>query len=182
MCGIIGIISNKDVKNRLIDALTTLEYRGYDSSGIATLNNGKFESVRASGKLKNLKIKLSENNINGNMGIGHIRWATHGKPTVENAHPHKSKKVILVHNGIIENHDELRNELESKGYKHKSQTDSEVIANLIQFFIDEGNNPLKSVQKSLKKVSGAYAISVMFEDYPDYMIAARYGAPLVVGQ
>ena len=181
MCGIIGIVGRQDVAERLVDGLRRLEYRGYDSAGLCTLVHGKLERRRAEGKLNNLARLLVENPLPGHVGIAHTRWATHGAPTVGNAHPHATDRVAIVHNGIIENFKPLREALMAKGHKFESQTDSEVVAHLITAALDEGLSPQEAVQKCLGQVHGAFALAILFADYPDLMIGARLGSPLVVG-
>ncbi|MFW6283559.1 MAG: glutamine--fructose-6-phosphate transaminase (isomerizing), partial [Minisyncoccales bacterium] len=181
MCGIIGYIGNKKATPILMNGLKHLQYRGYDSAGIATLNNKKRKRVRATGKLINLKEKLKDKTLEGNCGLGHVRWATNGKVTKENTHPHSDceEKLYLVHNGIIENYKEIKKKLKKKGHKFNSETDTEVIAHLIEHFF-EGNLE-KAVQKSLYYLKGAYAFVVVHKDDPNKMVAARFSSPLIVG-
>lgn len=182
MCGIIGIVGNIPVGQRLIHGLEKLEYRGYDSAGIAVIYNGQIKRLRAEGKLIKLKEKFLSNPPEGHNGIGHTRWATHGKPTEINAHPHLNSKVALVHNGIIENNGALRKDLEGKGYVFESETDTEVIAFLIAFHLDKGHTPQEAVAKSLTQLKGSFAIAILFTGYENLLIAARQGAsPLAVG-
>ena len=181
MCGIVGIVSGKDVVVDLIKGLSKLEYRGYDSAGIATVNNGIINLSRCKGKVSELKLSLDRKPIFGTIGIAHTRWATHGEPSEINAHPHVSDEVAVVHNGIIENYLPLRNEAEQEGYVFKSQTDTEVITALITLVLRKGYKPLQAVFYVLQKLEGAFAIEVLFRDYPDFIIAARRGAPLAVG-
>ncbi len=180
MCGIIGIASNKPVSINIINSLKKLEYRGYDSAGIATLQNNKINEKKCSGRVDELEKILFKSPSNGNLGIGHVRWATHGVPNVVNAHPHSSENVSVVHNGIIENSDELKKELELKGYSFKSQTDTEVITLLITKALNT-LEPLLSVFETLKKLKGSFALGIIFKDYPDIIIGARRGSPLAVG-
>ena len=180
MCGIIGITSSKEVTNRIINSLKKLEYRGYDSAGLATLTNGKINEVKCMGRVEELEKNILQTNISGNIGIGHVRWATHGKPSPENAHPHTSEKVSIVHNGIIENSTILKKVLENKGYKFKSQTDTEVIAHLVTDYLKR-NNLKNTIIKVLKKLHGSYALGMIFEDEPDLIVGARRGSPLAVG-
>ena len=180
MCGIIGITSNKEVSNRIINSLKKLEYRGYDSAGIATLNKGYINEVKCEGRVEKLEETISKTNLQGNIGIGHVRWATHGKPSSVNAHPHSSDKVSVVHNGIIENSTILKKVLEKKGYQFKSQTDTEVIAHLVTDYLKK-NNLKNSIIKVLKKLHGSFALGIIFEDQPDLLIGARRGSPLAVG-
>jgi glucosamine--fructose-6-phosphate aminotransferase (isomerizing) len=182
MCGIIGIVGNRPVGQRLIHGLEKLEYRGYDSAGIAVIYNGEIKRLRAEGKLINLKEKFLSNPLEGQNGIGHTRWATHGKPSEINAHPHLNSSVALVHNGIIENYGELRKELESKGYVFESETDTEVIAFLIAFHLDKEHTPQGAFEKSLKQLKGSFALAILFTGYENLLIAARQGAsPLAIG-
>jgi glucosamine--fructose-6-phosphate aminotransferase (isomerizing) len=181
MCGIIGIVGAEPVADRLLDGLKRLEYRGYDSAGIATIVNGAIERRRAPGKLKNLAAKLREEPLDGETGIAHTRWATHGAPTEDNAHPHIVGEVSLVHNGIIENFKPLRDELIASGAQFNSQTDSEVVAHLISRELEGGKSPQDAVAAVLPRLHGAFAIAVMFRSQPDLLIGARLGAPLTVG-
>ncbi|HCR85301.1 MAG TPA: glutamine--fructose-6-phosphate transaminase (isomerizing) [Alphaproteobacteria bacterium] len=181
MCGIIGVTGRNDAAEIVVEGLKRLEYRGYDSAGVATVNNGKIERCRAEGKIKNLERVLDENKITGNTAIGHTRWATHGVPSEKNAHPHATERVAVVHNGIIENYLKLRKELESKNYKFVSDTDTEVIPVLITSLLDSGLGKKQAVEKAIASFEGAYAIGVIFADEPDFIIATRHGAPLVVG-
>ncbi len=180
MCGIIGIVSNKPVSINIINSLKKLEYRGYDSAGLATLSNNLIDEKKCSGRVEELEKILIKNPSNGNIGIGHVRWATHGIPNIINAHPHSSEKVSVVHNGIIENSDELKKDLEEKGFKFKSQTDTEVITILVTRFL-ENSKPLDSVFKTLKKLKGSFALGIIFKNFPDIIIGARRGSPLAVG-
>ncbi|MEM9669250.1 MAG: glutamine--fructose-6-phosphate transaminase (isomerizing) [Pseudomonadota bacterium] len=181
MCGIIGILGNEPVAYRLLDALQRLEYRGYDSAGIATLDEGTISRVRAKGKLQNLREAMSEDTPAGTSGIGHTRWATHGEPTVTNAHPHTAGPVAIVHNGIIENFRVLREELEAAGHVFETDTDSETIAHLIADRLKAGDSPEEALQVTLGKLEGAFAIAVLFEGKDDLMIGARRGSPLAIG-
>jgi len=180
MCGIIGIASNKPVSINIINSLKKLEYRGYDSAGLATLDNNLIDEKKCSGRVDELEKILFKNPSNGNIGIGHVRWATHGIPNIINAHPHSSEEVSVVHNGIIENSDELKKDLEDKGFKFKSQTDTEVITILITQYL-ENSKPLKSVFKTLKKLKGSFALGIIFKNHSDMIIGARRGSPLAVG-
>ncbi|MCF6196879.1 MAG: glutamine--fructose-6-phosphate transaminase (isomerizing) [Emcibacter sp.] len=182
MCGIIGIIGQSEVTSRILDGLRRLEYRGYDSAGIATLFDGcKIDRRRAEGKLKNLEKLLHSDGLPGEVGIGHTRWATHGAPTVENAHPHQTEKVAVVHNGIIENFRELRDELAGKGHNLETETDTEVIVHLITDFLDQGLGPREAAAAALKHLDGAFALAIIFEGEHELLIGARKGSPLVVG-
>jgi glutamine---fructose-6-phosphate transaminase (isomerizing) len=181
MCGIVGIIGKEPVAIRLLQGLRQLEYRGYDSSGIATVNEGQIARVRAEGKLINLEKPIYANTPQGNIGIGHTRWATHGLPTQTNAHPHATVQVAVVHNGIIENYQELKHKLQAKGVVFNSQTDTEVILHLIDEAITQGKSPKDAVLEALPHLEGAFAIGVIFASNPDILIAARKGSPLAVG-
>ena len=180
MCGIIGITSSNDVTSRIINSLKKLEYRGYDSAGISTLNKNFINEVKCEGRVETLEKNILKSNLEGNIGIGHVRWATHGKPSTINAHPHSSEKVSVVHNGIIENSTILKKILENKGYKFKSQTDTEVIAHLMTDYLKK-NNLHKTIVKVLKKLHGSFALGIIFEDHPDLIVGARRGSPLAVG-
>ncbi len=180
MCGIIGIASNKPVSINIINSLKKLEYRGYDSAGIATLKNDLINEKKCSGRVDELEKILLKSPSEGNIGIGHVRWATHGVPNVINAHPHSTENVSVVHNGIIENSDDLKKELETKGLKFKSQTDTEVITLLITEELKKFE-PLESVFKTLKKLKGSFALGIIFKDFPEIIIGARRGSPLAVG-
>ncbi len=181
MCGIVGAIANRNVVSTLIEGLSRLEYRGYDSAGVAVLNQSSIERVRAVGRVSAMTEKANEVNLTGQVGIGHTRWATHGGVTESNAHPHVSKgEIAVVHNGIIENHDEQRDRLSALGYVFESQTDTEVIAHLIHYY--HQNLPLlAATQKAVSELTGAFAISVISIKEPDLMITARFGCPLLVG-
>lgn len=181
MCGIVGIISNRQVTPLLIDGLKRLEYRGYDSAGVATLVDGKIERRRAKGKIVNLEKKIAENPLPGTIGIGHTRWATHGVPNEANAHPHATKHVAVVHNGIIENYRELRDELKELGHVFESETDTEVVVHLISQKIEEGLSAEEAVKQSLKRLKGAFALAIVFAGRDDIIIGARKGSPLAVG-
>ncbi|MDB9766673.1 glutamine--fructose-6-phosphate transaminase (isomerizing) [Amylibacter sp.] len=181
MCGIVGILGNHEASPILVDALKRLEYRGYDSSGIATINDGVLERRREIGKLVNLADKLVHQPLKGKIGIGHTRWATHGSPTLANAHPQKTGKVAVVHNGIIENFKKLRDELISNGANFQSETDTETIAQLCMSFIDGGDDPKIAAKKTLARLEGAYALCFLFDGYDNLLIAARKGSPLAIG-
>jgi glucosamine--fructose-6-phosphate aminotransferase (isomerizing) len=180
MCGIIGIASNKPVSMNIINSLKRLEYRGYDSAGLATLTNSEINEKKCLGRVEELEKILFKTPSDGNIGIGHVRWATHGIPNVINAHPHSSEIVSVVHNGIIENSDEIKKDLEKKGLKFKSQTDTEVITLLITEAL-KNNEPLDSVYKTLKKLKGSFALGIIFKNYKNIIIGARRGSPLAVG-
>lgn len=181
MCGIIGIIGNRVVAPFILSGLKQLEYRGYDSAGIATIVDNKINCVRASGKLVNLEKQLEAIPLVGVVGIGHTRWATHGMPNEANAHPHRTDRVAVVHNGIIENFRELRDELLELGYNFLSQTDTEVVPVLVTHYLDKGLTPKDAVSATLKRLHGAYALAFIFAENPDLLIAARNGPPLAVG-
>ena len=181
MCGIIGIIGGEPVAPQLIDALKRLEYRGYDSAGVATLEHGSLTRRRAEGKLKNLELKLAREPLSGTIGIGHTRWATHGRPTENNAHPHATDRLAVVHNGIIENFSELRRELEGKGAKFATETDSEVVAHLVTEELKHGLSPLEAVKAALPRLRGAFALAFLFAGEENLLIGARRGSPLAIG-
>jgi len=182
MCGIIGVISSDDVADRIVDGLRRLEYRGYDSAGVATIHDGQsLDRRRAKGKLVNLEKVLSKRPLKGSVGIGHTRWATHGEPTVANAHPHATEKVAVVHNGIIENFRDLREKLSAKGHVFNTETDTETIVHLITDFIDQGKTPRDAAAAALNELEGAFALAIIFDGENDLMIGARRGSPLVLG-
>src|SRR6185503_13132259 len=181
MCGIIGILGNSPAAPRLVEALKCLEYRGYDSAGVATLENGAIERRRAAGKLANLEVELARAPLAGVSGIGHTRWATHGAPTTGNAHPHATDKVAIVHNGIIENFRALREELIKAGHSFASETDSEVIAHLITDHLDKGQSPEQAAIAAVRRLEGAFGIAVLFAGQDDVLIGARKGSPLAIG-
>ncbi|HEY7299009.1 MAG TPA: glutamine--fructose-6-phosphate transaminase (isomerizing) [Xanthobacteraceae bacterium] len=181
MCGIVGILGREPVAQHLVDALKRLEYRGYDSAGVATLEGGKVERRRAEGKLRNLESKLAGEPLNGTLGIGHTRWATHGRPTEANAHPHATDRLAVVHNGIIENFRELREELERQGAKFASDTDTEVVAHLVSHEVANGRSPAEAVAAALPRLRGAFALVFLFRGENDLLIGARKGSPLAVG-
>ena len=180
MCGIVGITSNKSVTSMIVNSLRKLEYRGYDSSGIATLHNGNINEVKCEGRVDALEKNLNKSNLLGNVGIGHVRWATHGIPSTLNAHPHSSENVSVVHNGIIENSTILKKFLVKKGHVFKSQTDTEVITHLITEYLKK-NDLKSSIIKILKKLHGSFALGIIFKDQPDLIVGARRGSPLAVG-
>src|ERR1700724_1355929 len=181
MCGIVGILGRAPVAEQLVDALKRLEYRGYDSAGIATLEEGRLTRRRAQGKLRNLEAKLRSEPLNGMIGIGHTRWATHGRPNETNAHPHATDRLAVVHNGIIENFSELRRELEAKGAKFATETDTEVVAHLVTEEIKRGSTPVEAVKAALPRLRGAFALAFLFAGEEDLLIGARKGPPLAVG-
>jgi glucosamine--fructose-6-phosphate aminotransferase (isomerizing) len=181
MCGIVGVLGKGPVAGQLVDALKRLEYRGYDSAGVATVENGHLGRRRAEGKLRNLELRLGETPLSGATGIGHTRWATHGKPIEANAHPHMTELVSVVHNGIIENFRELKAELMNEGAVFTSDTDTEVIAHLITREMKAGSDPVQAVYNTLKRLEGAFALAIIFSGYDDLMIVARQGSPLAIG-
>jgi glucosamine--fructose-6-phosphate aminotransferase (isomerizing) len=181
MCGIVGILGRAPVAEQLVDSLKRLEYRGYDSAGVATLEGDHLERRRAEGKLKNLETRLRSEPLAGHTGIGHTRWATHGKPTEGNAHPHATENVAVVHNGIIENFRELRHELEKDGAKFSSETDTEVVAHLVNSYLLKGLSPQEAVKASLPRLRGAFALAFLFKGHNDLLIGARKGSPLAMG-
>ena len=181
MCGIIGIVGKSPVADRLVDGLKRMEYRGYDSAGVCTVHEGQLVRRRAEGKLANLVSVLKTDDAAGNIGIAHTRWATHGAPTTNNAHPHATGEVALVHNGIIENFKSLREELTARGRKFESETDTEVVAHLMSEQVEAGKSPEEAVQAVLPKLRGAFALAIAFRSQPDLLIGARLGSPLVVG-
>ena len=181
MCGIVGVLGKNEVAPLLVEALKRLEYRGYDSAGIATVHNGKLGRRRAVGKLVNLSDVLVHDALAGKSGIGHTRWATHGAATVANAHPHQAGSVAVVHNGIIENFRELREELLAKGYAFESETDTETVALLTRAYMDAGMTPVEAARETLSRLHGAFALCFLFDGEDDLMIAARKGSPLAIG-
>ncbi|MDP3093118.1 MAG: glutamine--fructose-6-phosphate transaminase (isomerizing) [Nitrospira sp.] len=182
MCGIVGYVGNQEAVPILIGGLAKLEYRGYDSAGVAIQQGQKINVRRSVGKLVNLQKSLQEKELSGMVGIGHTRWATHGKPSEQNAHPHRSKGCVLVHNGIIENYQPLKQQLEKEGYKFQSETDTEVLAHLIDKYLQQGQGLADAVRSATKDVRGSYALAVISEKEPGTLIAARSGCPLVVGR
>jgi len=185
MCGIVGAVAQRDVTPILLEGLRRLEYRGYDSAGMAVLDGtgkGGISTTRTAGKVAELADSLAQKPLSGKTGIAHTRWATHGSPSVDNAHPHVCRdEVAIVHNGIIENHNRIRTLQQANGYRFCSQTDSEVVVNEIHRFLSGGADPLQSVFYALKELEGAYALGIIFRDQPDRLIAARNGSPLVIG-
>ena len=181
MCGIIGIVGKEEVADRLVDGLRRMEYRGYDSAGVCTVENGQLIRRRAQGKLVNLVNELARDPAPGLIGIAHTRWATHGAPTAANAHPHATEHLALVHNGIIENFKPLREALESRGRTFESQTDTEVVAHLVSEQVEAGLSPQEAVKVVLPQLRGAFALAIAFRQHPDLLIGARLGSPLVVG-
>jgi glutamine---fructose-6-phosphate transaminase (isomerizing) len=181
MCGIVGVVGRAQAAPRLLEALRRLEYRGYDSAGIATLVNGHIDRRRAEGKLNNLAAVLEHEPLPGTTGIGHTRWATHGAPTERNAHPHATRRVAVVHNGIIENHAQLRAELEAQGAEFETETDTETVTRLLDWHLAQGAGPEEATARALKRLHGAFAVAMVFAGHPRTLIAARQGAPLAVG-
>jgi glucosamine--fructose-6-phosphate aminotransferase (isomerizing) len=181
MCGIVGLIGTRPAAPIILDALRRLEYRGYDSAGIATLVNGHIERRRAEGKLGNLAAVLDRSPLPGITGIGHTRWATHGAPTEGNAHPHGTSRVSVVHNGIIENHAELRAELEAAGQEFTTETDTETVAQLVDLYLQRGLAPMEAAGSAFRRLQGAYALAMIFAGHPELIIGAQQGAPLAVG-
>ena len=181
MCGIVGIVGREPVAPLMVDALKRLEYRGYDSAGVATLESGHLTRRRAEGKLRNLAQRLAEEPLAGKIGIGHTRWATHGRPNENNAHPHATERCAVVHNGIIENFNELRHELEAGGSVFSTETDTEVVAHLVTAELNKGRSPAEAVAASLPRLRGAFALAFLFEGEDDLLIGARRGSPLAVG-
>ena len=184
MCGIVGYIGKKQATPILMEGLSKLEYRGYDSAGVAVHHGDSIKMVKAQGKLVNLAKRLEETPLSGTLGIGHTRWATHGAPSDINSHPHMSedKMIAVVHNGIIENYLEIKEELEAKGYQFHSETDTETVALLLDYYYKRGNDFLESVFAVLERIEGAYALAILCKDDPDTLIAARKNCPLVIGQ
>ena len=180
MCGIIGISSNKSVSSSIIRSLKKLEYRGYDSAGIATLSDGQINEVKSEGRVDSLEQNFDLKNLRGNIGIGHVRWATHGIPNSVNAHPHSSYNVSVVHNGIIENSTILKKYLLKQGHNFKSQTDTEVIVHLITENLKTEELEV-AITKTLKQLHGSFALGIVFKDIPDLIVGARRGSPLAVG-
>ncbi|KAA9009748.1 glutamine--fructose-6-phosphate transaminase (isomerizing) [Histidinibacterium aquaticum] len=181
MCGIVGILGGHEAAPRLVEALSRLEYRGYDSAGIATLHEGRLDRRRAVGKLVNLSDRLVHEPLYGRAGIGHTRWATHGAPTERNAHPHRAGRVAVVHNGIIENFRELRDELQAAGIAHETETDTETVALLAERYLNEGLSPRDAAEQTIARLEGAYALCFLFEGEDDLLVAARKGSPLAIG-
>lgn len=182
MCGIVGAVAQRDVDLILMEGLRRLEYRGYDSAGMAVINDNEFRRVRSVGKVNELSERIKKEKLEGTIGVAHTRWATHGEPSENNAHPHIcNNHVAVVHNGIIENYESLKKEQLGKGFRFTSDTDTEVIAHQVEFYLTQGNKLLEAVQKALKDIEGAYAIGVIVTDEPNHLICARKGSPLVIG-
>jgi len=177
MCGIVGVLGSGPVAGPIIGALKRLEYRGYDSAGVATLENGKLTRRRAAGKLNNLEARLAAEPLEGSIGIGHTRWATHRRPSEINAHPHAARRLAVVHNGIIENFKALRDELSAKGHVFATETDSETAAFAVEDELAQGKSPREAVQAALKRLHGAFALVYLFEGEENLLIGARRGAP-----
>src|SRR5216684_1482068 len=173
MCGIVGILGRGPVAEQLVDSLKRLEYRGYDSAGVATLEGDHLARRRAEGKLKNLEKRLQAEPLAGHTGIGHTRWATHGRPTENNAHPHATDRVAIVHNGIIENFQELRDELIALGAAFETETDTEVVAHLLTHELERQRTPEQAMDKAMERLKGAFALAVIFAGRPDIMVGAR---------
>ncbi|MBX9934218.1 MAG: glutamine--fructose-6-phosphate transaminase (isomerizing) [Methylobacterium sp.] len=181
MCGIVGIVGRRSVAAQVTEALQRLEYRGYDSAGIATLENGRLERRRAEGKLVNLQLKLLQSPLSGAIGIGHTRWATHGRPNETNAHPHATERLAVVHNGIIENFRQLKAELQAHGIRFDTETDTEVVAQAVSYAMAQGLGPVEAVAATLPRLRGAFALGFLFAGESDLLIGARHGAPLAIG-
>ncbi|MDT2076523.1 MAG: glutamine--fructose-6-phosphate aminotransferase, partial [Planktomarina sp.] len=181
MCGIIGVLSKNQAAPILVEALKRLEYRGYDSAGIATVNNGTLERRRAVGKLIHLSDLLVHEPLAGESGIGHTRWATHGVPSTKNAHPHQAGSVAVVHNGIVENFKTLREDLVRLGLNYETDTDTETVALLAQYYLSQGDTPRAAAQKTVNRLDGAFALAFLFKGEDDLLIAARKGSPLAIG-
>ena len=181
MCGIVGVISSREAAPLILDSLHRVEYRGYDSAGIATLANGHIERRRAEGKLSNLAVALARSPLVGTTGIGHTRWATHGAPTESNAHPHATSRVSVVHNGIIENHAELRAELEAAGQQFSTETDTETVVQLVDLNLQCGMDPIEAASAAFSRLEGTYALAMIFSGHPDLIVGAQHGAPLAIG-
>ncbi len=181
MCGIVGILGKDAVAGGLVDALRRLEYRGYDSAGIATVEQGRLDRRRAEGKLRNLELRLASHPLEGRTGLGHTRWATHGKPVEHNAHPHMNERVAVVHNGIIENFQELKEELSAKGHKFETETDTETVLHLVSDYLAQGLTPVDAARSALHRLRGAFALGIIFASEDDLMIGARQGPPLAIG-
>src|ERR1700736_5220819 len=181
LCGLIGFLVREPVADQMVDSLKRLEYRGYDSAGVATLEGGHLQRRRAEGKLTNLETRLKAEPLAGHTGIGHTRWATHGKPTENNAHPHATAHLAVVHNGIIENFRELREGLQKKGTVFKTETDTEIVLHLVDDLLGQGFKPVDAVKAALSQLRGAFALGFIFSGEEDLMIGARNGPPLAMG-
>jgi len=180
MCGIVGAVAQRNVVPILLEGLRRLEYRGYDSAGLVTINGG-LNRVRSVGRVASLANHAAQQKVHGHLGIAHTRWATHGAPTEHNAHPHVSAGLAVVHNGIIENHEQLREKLKGLGYRFESETDTEVIAHLIHLYYQQDKDLLSATRKAVKELQGAYAIGVVHEEAPHRLVCARKGSPLLIG-
>src|SRR3989338_7081990 len=181
MCGIVGVVGSENSVAIILDGLKKLEYRGYDSAGVAVLENGKFKTVKEEGKIAKLESALRKKKLKSEIGIGHTRWATHGRTSRQNAHPHASAKVCVVHNGIIENHQELRQRLQKFGAKFLSQTDTEVVRHLVEYHFEKTSDIKKSLLETAKEIHGSFALDVIFKDHEDIIAIAKRGSPLVIG-
>ena len=181
MCGIVGVVGSKNAVAIILDGLKKLEYRGYDSAGIALLENGQFKTVKEEGKIDRLEEALKEKNFHSEVGIGHTRWATHGRPSKQNAHPHASSKICVVHNGIIENHQELKKKLQKNGVEFLSETDSEVVPHLIEYHLEKTGDVKKSLLAATKEIHGTFALAVIFKNHEGLIAVAKRGSPLVLG-
>ena len=181
MCGIVGYIGEQEATEIIVEGLRRLEYRGYDSAGVAVIQDGKTDIRRAVGKLRNLDKALSEAPLQGKLGIGHTRWATHGKPSEENAHPHKVEGVTVVHNGIIENYLQLKQALVERGANFESETDTEIMAHLVAMEVAKGKDLVTAVREALKPVRGAYAFVIQYEKEPNKIVTAKNASPIVIG-
>ena len=182
MCGIFGVHNHEKAVPTIIQGLKKLEYRGYDSSGVAILNENRIITRRAEGKISNLEALIDQEPMSGVMGIGHTRWATHGVPSSYNAHPHTFKDVVVVHNGIIENYQQLKDQLISRGHKFLSQTDSEVVPHMIQQYLDLGYSHTDAITATLEEIHGSYALGIMIKNAPNKIYAARHASPLAIGE
>ena len=181
MCGIVGVVGSKNSVAIILEGLKKLEYRGYDSAGIALLENKQFKTVKEEGKIAQLEQALAQQNFSGEIAIGHTRWATHGAPSKENAHPHASSQVCVVHNGIIENHQELKNKLQKNGAQFLSETDTEVVPHLIEYHFAQTNDIKKALLAAAKEIHGTFALAVIFKGRQDLIAVAKRGSPLVLG-
>ena len=180
MCGIVGYVGKRDCAEVLLDSLSKLEYRGYDSAGIAVFENNEISVMKSKGKIADLRIKMDdEGKPQGNCGVGHTRWATHGEPSDINSHPHGSKRISIVHNGIIENYKQIKEFLVTKGYEFESETDTETVAKLLDFNYD--GDPVETIIKTLDKIRGSYALGIVFKDFPGKIYAVRKDSPLIIG-
>ena len=182
MCGIVGVVGNKPAPELLIAGLRQLEYRGYDSVGISVFKQGEIKTLKTKGRIDNIALKLEQNPLpNAFVGIGHTRWATHGEPSDINSHPHGNHRISLVHNGIIENYLQIKERMIRKGYTFESQTDTEALAKLVDYYYVQKGNPLEAIKKVLEKIRGSYALGILFEGHPDTIYAIRKDSPLIIG-